>query len=182
MTMRNTTDRYGSLSIALHWVMVLLLIAVYACINLTDLYPKGSDARTALKTWHYMLGLSVLALVLIRLVVNLSSTTPRIVPNPPQWQNLSAKGMHLALYALMVGLPLAGWLLLSASGKPIPFFGLQLPALMGENKELAGQIKEVHEAGATIGYFLIGLHAVAGLYHHYLVRDNTLLRLLPKRD
>lgn len=182
MNMRNSTDRYGSLSIGLHWVMLLLLIAVYACVDLTDFYPKGSDSRAALKTWHFMLGLSVLALGLLRLVLNLASPAPRIEPNPPRWQNLSAKLMHLALYALMIGLPLAGWLLLSASGKPIPFFGLQLPALISENKELAGLIKEVHEAGGTIGYFLIGLHAVAGLYHHYVVRDNTLVRMLPKRS
>lgn len=175
------TDRYSTLSITMHWVMVLLLIAVYAFINLADVYPKGSDARNLMKTWHFMLGLSVLALVLVRIVVNVTRTAPRIVPNPPAWQNLSAKAMHLALYALMLGLPIAGWLILSASGKPIPFFGLQLPSLLAENKDLAHNIKELHEAGGTIGYFLIGLHAVAGLYHHYVVKDNTLLRMLPGR-
>jgi cytochrome b561 len=181
MNIRNTTDRYGSLSIALHWVMVLLLIAVYACIELREFFPKGSDPRNALKTWHFMLGLSVLALVLIRIVVNLTRSAPNIVPNPPQWQNLSAKGMHLALYVLMVAMPIAGWLILSAEGKPIPFFGWELPALLAKNKELAHTIKELHEAGGTIGYFLIGLHAAAGLFHHYVVKDNTLLRMLPGR-
>ncbi|HEX7952210.1 MAG TPA: cytochrome b/b6 domain-containing protein, partial [Burkholderiales bacterium] len=68
---------------------------------------------------------------------------------------------------------------LSAAGKPIPFFGLQLPALVGESKDLAELFKEVHETGATAGYFLIGLHAAAALYHHYIVRDDTLRRMLP---
>lgn len=181
MNAPNTTDRYGALSISLHWVMVLLLIAVYALINLADVFPKGSDARNLMKTWHFMLGLSVLALVVLRIVVNLVNAAPGIVPNPPVWQNLSAKAMHFALYALMLGLPIAGWLILSASGKPIPFFGLQLPSLLAENKDLAHTIKELHEVGGTIGYFLIGLHALAGLYHHYVVKDNTLLRMLPKR-
>jgi cytochrome b561 len=181
MTLRNTSERYGTLSLGLHWMMVLLLIAVYTCINLTDLFPKGSDVRSALKTWHFMLGLSVLALVIVRLALTLTSPSPRIVPSLPKWQHLSAKGMHIALYALMLCLPIAGWLILSASGKPIPFFGLQLPALIGENKELGKLIKEVHEAGATIGYFLIAMHAAAGLYHHYFVQDNTLVRMLPKR-
>jgi cytochrome b561 len=72
--------------------------------------------------------------------------------------------------------------LLSAAGKPIPFFGLDLPALISENKDLARTLKELHETCGTIGYFLIGLHAVAALFHHYIVRDNTLLRMLPKRD
>lgn len=181
MNTPNSTDRYNVLSITLHWVMVLLLIAVYTFINLADVFPKGSDARNLMKTWHFMLGLSVLALVLVRIVVNLLNTAPRIVPNPPVWQTKLAKAMHFALYALMLGLPIAGWLMLSASGKPIPFFGLQLPSLLTENKNLADNIKELHEAGGTIGYFLIGLHALAGLYHHYVVKDNTMLRMLPGR-
>lgn len=181
MNTPNTTDRYSALSITLHWVMVLLLIAVYALINLADVLPKGGDTRNLMKTWHFMLGLSVLALVLVRIVVNLLNTAPRIVPNPPVLQTKLAKAMHFALYALMLGLPIAGWLMLSASGKPIPFFGLQLPSLLAENKNLADNIKELHEAGGTIGYFLIALHALAGLYHHYVVKDNTLLRMLPGR-
>ena len=176
-----TTERYNALSITLHWAMVLLLIAVYACINLADVYPKGSDARNLMKTWHFMLGLSVLALVLLRILVNLLNTAPRIVPEPPVLQTKLAKTMHLALYALMVCMPIAGWLILSAEGKAIPFFGFELPALLAKNKELAHAIEELHEAGGTIGYFLIGLHAVAGLYHHYVVKDNTLLRMLPGR-
>ena len=87
--------------------------------------------------------------------------------------------MHFALYVLMIGLPLGGWLILSASGKPVPFFGLQLPALVGESKDLADLFKEIHETGATVGYFLIGLHAAAALYHHFFVRDDTLRRILP---
>ena len=90
--------------------------------------------------------------------------------------------MHVALYTLMVGMPLAGWLLLSAEGKPIPFFGLHLSALIGKSKYLADLIEEIHETGGTMGYFLIGLHTAAALYHHYFVRDNTLRRMLPNRD
>lgn len=176
-----TKERYNTLSITLHWAMVVLLIAVYACIELREFFPKGSDPRNALKTWHFMLGLSVLALVLLRIAVNITKTAPAIVPNPPKWQTQSAKWMHLALYALMVCLPIVGWFLLSASGKPIPFFGFELPSLIAANKDLAETIKEIHETGGTMGYFLIGLHAAAGLYHHYFVKDNTLLRMMPKR-
>ena len=90
--------------------------------------------------------------------------------------------MKLSLYALMIAMPLLGWSILSAEGKPIPyFFGLQLGALIGENKALGLQIQEVHQTFGKVGYFLIGLHAVAGLYHHYIRRDNVLLRMLPSR-
>lgn len=181
MSWRNRTERYGSLSIGLHWSMLLLLAAVYACIELREFYPKGSDPREALKAWHFMLGLSVLLLASLRLLARLTDPAPRIVPEPPKWQRLSARLMHLTLYALMIGMPLAGWLILSAAGKPIPFFGLQLPALIGESKSVATSIKEIHEIGGTVGYFLIGLHAAAALFHHYVVRDDTLRRMLPGR-
>lgn len=177
----NTNERYGSLSIGLHWLMLLLIVAVYACIELREIYPKGSDPREALKTWHFMLGLSVFVLVWVRIFARISSPSPRITPEPPVWQNALAKLVHLALYALMIALPILGWLLLSAAGKPIPFYGLELPALIAKNKEVADLIKEIHETGGTIGYFLIALHAAAALFHHYVVRDNTLLRILPKR-
>ena len=182
MTWHKTNERYSFLSIGLHWLMLVLLIAVYACIELREIYPKGSDPREALKTWHFMLGLSVFVLVWLRLLARLIGPTPDIEPTPPRWQMLSAKLLHLALYALMFGLPLSGWVMLSAAGKPIPFFGLQLSALIGQNEELAKQIKEVHEVAATVGYILAGLHAVAALAHHYMVKDNTLLRMLPKRS
>lgn len=179
MSLNTTTKRYGSLSIGLHWVMLLLLVAVYACIELRGYFPKGSDPREALKTWHFMLGLSVFALVVVRLVTRMMTTTPPIKPNPPKLQALSAKLMQIALYALMIGMPLAGWLILSASGKPIPFFGLHLPALISQSKDTADFIKEIHETGGTVGYFLIGFHTAAALYHHYVMRDNTLMRMLP---
>ncbi|MDX1915883.1 MAG: cytochrome b [Methylophilus sp.] len=182
MNMLNTTNRYRSLSIGLHWVMLLLLIAVYACIELREFYPKGSDIREALKSWHFMLGLSVLVLVCIRIYARITAPIPSITPEPAPWQSLSAKLMHIALYALMIGMPLLGWLLLSTSGKSIPFFGIELPALANKNKDLADLIKEIHETGGTVGYFLIGFHALAALFHHYFLRDNTLLRILPKRD
>ncbi|CAG0994420.1 Cytochrome b561 [Methylophilaceae bacterium] len=182
MSWKNTEYRYGALSIGLHWLMLILLVAVYATIELREFFPKGSDPRDALKALHFMLGLSVLGFALLRLGVRLSGPTPRIEPESGSWQKQSAHLMHIALYVLMIGLPIAGWLTLSAAGKPIPFFGLQLPALIGENKGLAKQIKEIHEVVGTAGYFLIGLHAVAALFHHYIKRDNTLVRMLPSRD
>jgi superoxide oxidase len=180
MNWRNTPERYSTPSMALHWLMLLLLVAVYATMELHEFYPKGSAPREALKTWHFMLGLSVFGLVGLRVLARvLGGPVPPIKPEPSKLQHLSAALIHLALYALMIGMPLAGWLILSAAGKPIPFFGLQLPALIAENKELAEQIKELHEVGGTVGYVLIGVHAVAALVHHHLTKDNTLKRILP---
>lgn len=181
MSWKNTAYRYGSLSIGLHWLMFLLFFALYGSIELRELFEKGSDPREMLKSWHFMLGLLVFLLVWLRIAARFSGPTPRIRPEPAKVQMLSAKLLHLALYALMIGMPLTGWMLLSASGKVIPFFGLELPALISADKELAKQIKEVHEWVGTVGYYLIGLHVMAALYHHHLKHDDTLLRILPER-
>jgi len=173
---------YGRLSISLHWLTLALLIAVYACIELREMYPRGSDPREALKTWHFMLGLTVFVLVWVRLAARLMGKTPPIVPPVPKWQSAIATIVEFALYALMIVLPLLGWLTLSAEGDAIPFFGLQLPALVGENEQLAERVEDLHTTLATAGYFLIGLHAAAALFHHYVQRDNTLRRMLPARQ
>lgn len=175
--MATASDRYGRLSIIIHWVTLAILIAVYACIELREIYPRGSEIREALKTWHYMLGLSVFFLVWVRITARLIGKTPPIVPAAPQWQLMIANTVEFALYVLMIGLPLLGWVMLSAEGEAIPFFGVQLPALVGANEGLAERTKEVHETLATVGYFLIGLHAIAALFHHYVQRDNTLRRM-----
>ncbi|MEQ1560036.1 MAG: cytochrome b/b6 domain-containing protein, partial [Methyloglobulus sp.] len=90
MQWRNNKERYGAFSIGLHWLMLLLLIAVYTCIELRGFFPKGSDLREALKTWHYMLGLSVFVLVWLRLLLALTSPFPQIKSESPKWQKLSA--------------------------------------------------------------------------------------------
>lgn len=181
MHLKNSSLRYGSLSIGIHWLMLLLFVAVYGAVELPELFEKGSNPREMLMTWHFMLGMLVFVLVWLRLAARLSGPTPTITPELPKLQQLAATALHLALYLLMIGMPLTGWLMLSAAGKPIPFFGLELPALIGENKALAKQIKEVHEFVGTTGYYLIGLHLAAALYHHYLRHDNTLMRMLPER-
>ncbi len=179
--MAAASDRYGRLSIAIHWLTLAILIAVYACIELREMYPRGSEIREALKTWHYMLGLTVFFLVWVRITARLLGKTPPIVPPAPKWQLMIANTVELALYALMIVLPLLGWVLLSAEGEAIPFFGLQLPALVDANEAFAERTQEVHVALATIGYFLIGLHAIAALFHHYVRRDNTLRRMTLSR-
>ncbi|MEN9855245.1 MAG: hypothetical protein RLZZ157_371 [Pseudomonadota bacterium] len=176
------TDKYPTSAIALHWLMLALIVAVYAAILLRENFPRGSEIREAFKAWHFTLGLSVLTLVIVRLGLRLTRwTIPPITPKPAGWQHKLSGVVHIGLYGLMIGMPIGGWLILSASGKTIPFWGISLPALIGENKALAGQIKELHEIGGKVGYGLIGLHAAAALHHHYILKDNTLLRMMPKR-
>jgi cytochrome b561 len=177
MNWENTPQRYGFMAVGLHWFMFLLLVVVYSCIELRELFPKGSEPRDLLKTWHFMLGLLVFALVWLRLAVRLSGSVP-LAGQESDWQTILAKFVHFALYMLMILMPLLGWLMLSAAGKPIPFFGLTLPSLISEDKNIAQFLKETHETLGTIGYFLIAAHALAALYHHFIKKDGTLFRML----
>lgn len=171
------TARYTIPTIALHWLTVLLIIAVYCTMEFRSSFERGSPERELMKTLHYMLGLTVLGLTAMRIWFRSRQPYPMIEPVPPVWQHKLAALVHVALYALLIGLPLCGWLILSAEGKVIPFWGLELPALIGPNEELAGTLEDVHELLAEAGYALIGLHTLAAIYHHHVVKDNTLLRM-----
>jgi superoxide oxidase len=182
MTDAPRPSRYPNSAILTHWLVVLLVIAAYTCILLRENYERGSDIREALKTWHYMVGLGVLATTVLRAALRiLVWKVPPITPPPPRALHLLSIAAHLAIYVWMIAMPLAGWTILSAEGDPIPFLGLNLPPLVGVDENLAEQVEELHEAGGTFGYFLLGLHAAAALFHHYLMKDNTLARMLPRR-
>ena len=182
MNWKNTDKRYGSLSIALHWLMLIMIVGVYFTMEFRGIFPKGSDGRELMKLTHFSLGLSILALVWLRIFARLIAPNPKIVPAPALWQDRLGKIAHLALYGLMICTPLLGWLVISAFGKPAPFFGLELPALIGPDKDFAHQLEDWHVLIAQIGYWLIGLHAVAALFHHFVLRDNTVQRMLPARS
>lgn len=176
-----TANRFHPLLIGVHWLTLLLLIAVYASIELRGLYPKGSDARELMKLWHFMLGLGVFGLVLIRLPLRLVLQAPPITPAPPAWQHRFALAMDGALYALLLTMPVLGWLALGAQGKEVLFFGWQLPALIGPDRALGKSLEDIHEFIGELGYWLIGLHAAAALFHHHFMRDDTLRRMWPAR-
>lgn len=80
----------------------------------------------------------------------------------------------------MIAMPLLGWLLLSAEGKPVPFFGIELPALVGTDAALVDSLETLHETIVKADHYLVGLHALAALFYHYFLHDNTLLRMLPQ--
>ena len=171
------SKKFNPIIIALHWFMLLLMVAVYALMEFRGIFPRGSEPRELMKAVHFMLGMSVFFLVLLRLIVRFSTKAPDIIPEPKLIEKLLAKLMHIALYVFMIGMPLLGWLILSANGKTVPFFGLQLPMLIAENKDLGKLLDEIHEIGGSVGYVLLGGHALAALFHHYVKKDNTLLRM-----
>src|SRR5690348_8601588 len=105
-----TTTRYGLPLITLHWFMLVLIVAVYVCIEVREFYPKGSTIREGLKTWHYVLGLTVFALAWLRLLVRLAGRVPPIVPSPPRWQLRVAHTVEFAIYLFVIVMPVLGLL------------------------------------------------------------------------
>jgi cytochrome b561 len=177
--LESAVEGYNRTLISIHWATAVLIVAVFASIELREVFEKESIPREFLKSLHFMLGLSVLALTFVRILVSLRTPRPAIHPVPPAWQAYAAKFMHLAIYAIMIALPVLGWLTLSAAGKPVPFFGLTLPPLIAEGKDAAEWLKELHHEIGEIFYWIIGLHAAAALVHHYVFKDDTLRRILP---
>ncbi len=175
---RQKSARFHPLTIGIHWLTLLLLIAVYALIELREFFPKGSVMREGMKTWHFMLGVVVFTLVIVRIIVRLLFPAPPIDPPTPWWQKMLSGGMNLALYAYLLATPVLGWLTLNAKGKAAPFFGLELPTLLAPDKPLAKSLESIHETMGYIGLALIALHTIAALFHHYALRDNALQRML----
>jgi cytochrome b561 len=169
--------QYSPISVWLHWLMLILLASVYAAIELRGIFERGTEARDLMKTVHYLLGLSVFTLVWLRLLARLVTPTPER-ETYGAFQQWASKLMVIALYTLMIAMPMLGWALVSAEGHVISIFSLRLPQLLDENKELASQIKDIHETVGTAGYFLIAIHAAAGLFHHFVKKDETLRRML----
>ncbi|TAM09897.1 MAG: cytochrome b [Nevskiaceae bacterium] len=183
--MNARSSRYPSAVIALHWLTLALLVAVYCLIEFRGIFPKDSVGRDAMKHWHFMLGLTVFCVVWLRLALRATFHAPAITPPPPAWQMLAARAMHVALYVFLIVMPVLGWSTLSAKGGKIPFFGLELPPLLAADKALGKRLEGIHETVGIIGLALIGLHAAAALFHHYLMRDDTLRRMglrKPRRD
>lgn len=177
MPIQAPRTRYPGAIITLHWLTLALMVGVYALIQLHDVLPKGSDARALVKAWHETLGVTVFAVVLVRLPLRLALGVPPALASTPRWQHLLASAMHWALYGLLIAAPILGYLSLNAKGTPVPFFGLHMPAFIGPDKLLAGNLKDIHETMGTLGYWLIGGHAAAALAHHYLMHDDTLRRM-----
>ena len=182
MSLKNTRERWGAVSQSFHWLIVLLILAL-AVVGLTmDELPR-TPKYFWVYTAHKSMGITVLALMLLRLGWRLYAGAPAPVPGTPRWQAALASGTHWALYALALAMPLSGWLYDSASGlRPFRFFGLfDMPKLTGPDEPLADTARGAHELLFWVLVALVALHAGAALYHHLFRRDDTLVRMLPAR-
>ncbi len=179
MTLKNTTESYGAVAKGLHWAMATIIIGVLGLgLYMSDLPPD--PFKFQLYGLHKAFGVTVLGLVVLRLLWRLGNGVPTALPHHAQWEKFLARAAHYALYALMMIVPLSGWAMSSAGGHPVSFFGLfTLPALIGENPDLGRDIAEMHETLAWSLMGVVALHVAGALKHHFVDKDETLLRMLP---
>jgi cytochrome b561 len=177
----NPSTHYGVTARSFHWGMALLIFAGLAGVELHEFFQKGSDMRAALMSTHFQSGLVVFALIWFRIGAVAFRQAPPIIPEPSQLQNMIAKSTHLAFYAAMIVLPILGILGVQSSGKAVSLLGMAFPVFTGEDKEFSKAIREVHENIGNVMIALIAAHAAAAFWHHFKLRDNTLLRMLPPR-
>ncbi|KAF1711265.1 cytochrome b [Pseudoxanthomonas kalamensis DSM 18571] len=182
MTLKNTDTQWGMVSQAFHWLIVVLILGL-GIVGLT----MGELPRTPKYFWvytaHKSMGITVLALMLLRLGWRLYAGAPRPVPGTPGWQHAIATITHWLLYALALAIPLSGWLYDSASGlRPFRYFGLfEMPKLVAPSESLQDAAHQAHELLFWVLIALVALHAGAAFYHHLFQRDDTLARMLPRR-
>jgi cytochrome b561 len=174
-----TSTRYTRTAIALHWLIALLLIVLFAVgIYMHDL--PLSPQKLKIYSWHKWAGVSLFLLVLIRLAWRIGHRPPALPESLPGWQKLAAHGLHFLLYLLMIAIPLSGWLMSSAKGFQTVWFGLlPLPDLIGKDKELGKILEEVHSILNFGLLTLVVAHAAAALKHHFIEKDDILSRMLP---
>lgn len=172
-------NKYSSLQIGIHWLVFLLVIVAYCAMEFRGFFPRSD--RPLINMIHVSCGISILVLMVARLLIRLKYPAPPIVPKPkPMMTGLAHLG-HLVIYLLFIVLPLIGIVMMYNRGNPWMAFGLVMPHAVEGNFDLVDTLKSWHITLANLGYFVIALHAAAALMHHYFWKDNTLLRMMPRK-
>jgi cytochrome b561 len=177
----NSGGAYGIIAQVLHWCVAALILTQIA-LGLYAANLPVSMARLQWLSYHKSLGLTILALVLLRLVWRWIDAPPPLPDMMAQWERRAARVMHGALYMVPVLAMLAGWLYASAAGLSVNWFGLILiPDLIAKNTEIAPLFKALHHWLVGLLVLLLIGHIVAAARHAFILRDNVAQRMLPAR-
>lgn len=176
---KNTKESYGIMAKLFHWPMALIMMGLIVVgLYMTSMEP--SPDKYELYGLHKSFGLLILWMIGLRILWRFYSNPPQAHENHQKWERTLSKLTHFALYASMIGMPLTGWLMSSAGGHSVSFFGLSVPALMGEDKNFGGLMNDTHRllSNALIGAIL--LHVLGAFKHHFIDKDSTLKRMAMK--
>jgi len=182
------SSRYTGVAIALHWLMALVIFGMLAVGFIMKGHLSDQMLRFQLYQWHKSLGITILLLSLFRLGWRLTHRPPPLPPGMKPWEQALVHIVHPFLYALMIGMPLSGWMMVSASPRNIPtvLYGIipwpPLPVLSTLTDKVPVELflKQVHSAVAWVLIVTLVGHIGAALMHHFVRRDDVLLRMLPR--
>ena len=174
--------RYSNTAQTLHWVSAALMFAVLPIAWVMVNMPKTAHARGALFTLHKSIGLTILMLAVIRLVWRARHPAPSLAGCLCRWQQRIAVVSHWMLYAMLIGMPVSGYLLDATGGHPISYFGIFSVPVLSKSPTMASAATWAHVAfGQWLVYALIFLHASATAWHVVVRRDGVLNSMLPKQ-
>ncbi|WP_084619137.1 cytochrome b/b6 domain-containing protein [Thalassobaculum salexigens] len=177
MAIRNSPERYGWAARGLHWLTALAVAAMFAIAWRMDALPVGL-AKLQAYGWHKSLGLTILAVTVLRLLWRLANPQPPFLGDSA-WQRRVSTGAHWLLYACLIAMPVLGWLMSAAANTPVNLFGLVvLPNPIAPDRDLAQLFERAHGTLAYGLLALVALHVAAALKHHFRDRDATLRRML----
>lgn len=170
---------YTTLQRSFHWLMALLIVIAIGLGITTHLLPRG-PTMSQVMFFHKSFGLTILALLVLRVLARFAQGVPDYRIPLGRFVELSAKAVHVALYALMLALPVSGYVLSSAADRPTSFFGLfTLPNLIAKNDALHEAAEGAHLVFAWAIGVLIVLHAAAAIWHRYVKKDEIAGRMWP---
>ena len=174
-----SATRYTGVAIGLHWLIGLaILVSLGVGLYMVDL--SLSPTKLRLYSWHKWAGVTIFSLVLFRYIWRITHPPPPLSHDMPHWQRMVAEATHYLLYALMIAIPLTGWLMSSAKGFQTVYFAvLPIPDLVNKNKELGETLTLVHRYLNFLMIAIIGAHICAALKHHFIDKDDLLRRMLP---
>jgi len=179
MATNETSRRYGGAAIALHWLTAALILTNLA-LGLAMVPLPISPRKLYWYSWHKWVGITVFLLTCLRLAWRSVHPAPPPVAMP-EWQRRAASASHLLLYALLLAIPVSGWLYSSATGVQVVYLGLVPPPdLVPDDKALASVLKAVHVSLNFVLFALVCVHSAAALKHHFVDRDTALTRMLPR--
>ncbi len=182
MSLKNSTNKYGSISKLLHWTIALLFIVQFYLVYWTEyVLPKKSPlAEFYIDGLHKPIGITILCLAIFAVLWRLYNVKPKFPPLMREWEKGAAHSVHLLLYLTMFVMPITGFMMSVAAGYPPNYFGLyQFPMFIEKNKALSNALFEVHEITSYIIIALVLVHTLAALKHHFIDRDSVLKRMLP---
>jgi len=177
--LKNTKDTFGWLAKSFHWVIALLIIGMWVAGQVMT-SMENTPTKFEVYFFHKATGITVLALAVLAIAWRSINVKPALT-HLPKWQVLAATLNKYGLYFCMLAMPLTGWMMSSAAGRPVSFFGLFImPDLVPVDKEAAHIYAERHEQVALLLLALFLTHAGAALMHHFILKDGILKRMLPK--